>query len=120
MLKKRPESQTNGGGSSYLYNEVPLTIKRGIILNGPAQTAPGSGPPDADRETAVIHIVDDEEDVRTALELQLRKSGHAIRSFSDGASFLAAAAQDPPDVVLLDILMPGLDGLETLYLDEWD
>ncbi|MEE9274551.1 MAG: sigma-54 dependent transcriptional regulator [bacterium] len=62
----------------------------------------------------MIHIVDDEEDVRTALELQLRKSGYAIRSFNDGASFLAAAAQDPPDVVLLDILMPGLDGLETL------
>ncbi len=38
--------------------------------------------------------------------------GYAVRSFTRGRLALAAAAQNPPDVILLDVLMPEMDGFE--------
>jgi putative two-component system response regulator len=59
-----------------------------------------------------ILIVDDESHSRTALERLLRREGFEVHDASDGASALAACAALHPDMVLLDVLMPGLDGFE--------
>jgi PAS domain S-box-containing protein len=59
-----------------------------------------------------ILVVDDNVDAATMLELLLRSLGHETRAVYDGASALKAAAEFHPDVVLLDIGMPDLDGYE--------
>jgi CheY-like chemotaxis protein/nitrogen-specific signal transduction histidine kinase len=59
-----------------------------------------------------ILVVDDNVDAATMLELLLRSLGHETRVVYDGASALKAATEFHPDVVLLDIGMPGLDGYE--------
>jgi len=59
-----------------------------------------------------ILIVDDESSARAALEMLLRREGFEVRDASDGASALAECASFRPDLILLDILMPGLDGFE--------
>ncbi|MGB0033861.1 MAG: HD domain-containing phosphohydrolase [Candidatus Acidiferrales bacterium] len=59
-----------------------------------------------------ILIVDDESSARTALEVLLRREGYEVRDASDGASALAACAEFRPDLILLDILMPGMNGFE--------
>ncbi|MGH9560998.1 MAG: HD domain-containing phosphohydrolase [Terracidiphilus sp.] len=59
-----------------------------------------------------ILIVDDELPARTALALLLRREGYEVCEASDGASALAACASFRPDLVLLDILMPGMSGFE--------
>jgi putative two-component system response regulator len=59
-----------------------------------------------------ILIVDDESTARAALDLLLRREGFDVRTVSDGASALAECAAFRPDLILLDILMPGIDGFE--------
>jgi CheY-like chemotaxis protein len=64
---------------------------------------------------ARVLIVDDTEIVRKALELAVRRMGHAAVSTSDPVEALAMARKDPPDLAVLDFRMPGMDGAE-LYL----
>ncbi len=63
---------------------------------------------------ARVLIVDDTDIVRRALELAVRKMGHAAVSTSDAIEALAIARKAPPDLALLDFRMPGMDGA-TLY-----
>ncbi len=57
-------------------------------------------------------VVDDEASVREALALVLDLSGFEVRTASDGREAIRTLASDWPDAVILDVLMPGLDGLE--------
>ena len=57
-------------------------------------------------------VVDDEPAVRDALARALRLEGYEVELAADGREALAALAERPADAVVLDVLMPGLDGLE--------
>jgi DNA-binding response OmpR family regulator len=63
---------------------------------------------------ANILIVDDDPDIRLLLRLELSAEGHTIAEAGDGQVALAEVAKGPPDLVLLDIMMPVLDGWEVL------
>jgi two-component system response regulator MprA len=58
-----------------------------------------------------ILVVDDEPAVRDALERALRSHGYGVSTAVDGRDGLERVAAEPPDLVVLDILMPRLDGL---------
>ncbi len=57
-------------------------------------------------------VVDDEASVREALALVLDLSGFEVATAADGREAIRTLATDSPDAVILDVLMPGLDGLE--------
>jgi DNA-binding response OmpR family regulator len=59
-----------------------------------------------------ILIADDEPNIVTALEFLLERAGYAVRVARNGDEALAALAADPPDLVLLDIMMPVRSGYE--------
>jgi two-component system response regulator MprA len=59
-----------------------------------------------------VLVVDDEPAVRDALERALRSQGYAVSTAVDGRDGLDRLEAEPPDLVVLDILMPRLDGLE--------
>jgi CheY-like chemotaxis protein len=61
---------------------------------------------------ATILIVDDEPFNRKLLETMLRPEGYATASVASGEEALAAIAVRPPDLILLDVMMPGMDGYE--------
>ena len=61
-----------------------------------------------------ILVVDDEIDISTVLSVTLRRAGFEVRTASDGLEALEAIRLEPPDLVILDVMMPRLDGLETL------
>ncbi len=62
-----------------------------------------------------VLCVDDDPDVRALMALVLREvGGFAVRACASGAEALAALAEEVPDLVLLDVMMPEMDGLETL------
>ena len=59
-----------------------------------------------------VMVVDDNTDAAATLSMLLEISGHQVRTSRDGAQALAALAEFSPDVVFLDIGLPGLDGYE--------
>ncbi len=61
-----------------------------------------------------ILIVDDEKNIRESLKGILQDEGFQVDSAKDGQSAIAMVQEERPDLVLLDIWMPGLDGIETL------
>ena len=60
----------------------------------------------------VVHVVDDDDSVRRSVGFMLKTSGHKVSSYSSGAELLKDAKSLEPGCILLDIRMPGMDGLE--------
>ena len=63
-------------------------------------------------ESKLVHIVDDEDSVRRSLDFLLRAAGYRTARWEDGETFLKAADKAEPACVLLDVRMPGMDGLQ--------
>jgi DNA-binding NtrC family response regulator len=61
-----------------------------------------------------ILIVDDEKIIRDGFSRVLLKEGYSVEAVESGRVALERTAEEPPDIVLLDLKMPGLDGMETL------
>ncbi|HEY9558773.1 MAG TPA: response regulator [Acidimicrobiales bacterium] len=61
-----------------------------------------------------ILVVDDDPDIRLLLRVELGADGHQIAEAADGARALAHLAEAETDLVLLDMMMPGIDGWEVL------
>ena len=63
---------------------------------------------------AKITLVDDDENIVASVSLALESHGHAVKAYYDGAAGLAALENDPPDLAILDVKMPRMDGMEVL------
>ncbi len=63
---------------------------------------------------ARLLVIDDEPDISLGVRLLLERAGHAVRVSGDGLAGLRTFFADPADLVLLDVMMPRLDGWETL------
>ena len=63
---------------------------------------------------ARILVVDDEAEIRRSLRMILEYEGYDVQEASSGPEAIALVEREPPDLVFLDIKMPGMDGLETL------
>lgn len=61
---------------------------------------------------ATIMIVDDEEDIRELVELNLRREGFNVIGSETGEQALKLLRSQPPDLIVLDLMLPGIDGLE--------
>ena len=62
----------------------------------------------------MIFCVEDDASIRDIEVYALRSTGFEARGFADGDSFLNALAQETPELVVLDVMLPGMDGLELL------
>ena len=61
-----------------------------------------------------IALVDDDENILASLKIFFEAEGYTVRSYTDGAAALTALSETPPDVAILDIKMPRMDGVEVL------
>jgi two-component system, OmpR family, phosphate regulon response regulator PhoB len=64
------------------------------------------------RLAARVLVVDDDADIRDLVAFKLGQAGHEVRVVEDGAAALSLAAQWLPDLIVLDIAMPGLSGYD--------
>lgn len=63
-------------------------------------------------DKALVMIADDEEDIKIILSMYLENMGYDIVTAYDGLDALACAKERKPDIILMDIMMPVLDGIE--------
>ncbi|MGY1808817.1 response regulator [Blastococcus sp. SYSU D00669] len=77
-------------------------------------SAPHLDTTDLDRSAARLLVVDDEPAIRELLSLALRYEGWAVSTAASGAEAVAVACDVRPDAVLLDVMLPDLDGFTVL------
>ena len=63
---------------------------------------------------ATIALVDDDENIVESLKVFFEAEGYKVRAYHDGATALAGLSETPPDIAILDIKMPKMDGIEVL------
>lgn len=93
-----------GLGSEFMVR-LPLLADAAVLpLRSLPKAAPGV--------SCEVMVVDDSVDTADSLGLLLAAAGHRVRTAHDGPTALAAIAQAPPDAVVMDIGLPGIDGYE--------
>ena len=97
-------SEGRGLGSEFIIR-FPLDVR----ASTPASASTDDGGPGASRR---VLIVDDNRDAARSLALLLKRYGHIVETADDGPSGLEAARSFAPEVALLDIGLPGMDGHE--------
>ena len=68
----------------------------------------------AERDVKRILIAEDEQPVARIVQVNLGREGYEVDWVPDGVAALAAVAENPPDLVILDVTMPQMDGFEVL------
>lgn len=68
-----------------------------------------------ERKLAMIYCVEDDDNIRELVVYTLESTGLEAKGFAEGRSFLEALAFDTPELVLLDIMLPGEDGMQILH-----
>ncbi len=61
---------------------------------------------------ATVLLAEDDADIRLLVTFKLTQVGYQVRAFGDGLSAIADAREHPPDLAVLDVMMPGMSGLE--------
>jgi DNA-binding response OmpR family regulator len=67
---------------------------------------------DAEAQTRTVLVVDDDRPLRTLCRTSLEEAGFRVLEAADGEQALASVRDEPPDLILLDIMMPGISGWE--------
>jgi two-component system CheB/CheR fusion protein len=102
-------SEGPGKGSEFVVRLPVLAEERKEELQ---RRPPDQGQPVNTSPRRRILVVDDNVDAAGSLAVLLRLEGHEVRVANDGPAALAAALAEPPEMVVLDLGMPGMDGFE--------
>jgi CheY-like chemotaxis protein len=68
----------------------------------------------SDRTKPLVLVADDDPDILTLVTLRLQKSGYGVVTATDGVEALAALGKHGPDLAIVDVRMPNMDGLELI------
>jgi excisionase family DNA binding protein len=100
-LGRVPAFYTPGGHRRYRRSDLDTFLER-------------SGPGGRTKAGPLVLVVDDDDSVRALVRLNLEHEGYTVKEAANGEGGLAAVEDEPPDLVLLDVMMPGVDGWEML------
>lgn len=97
---------TPGGHRRYRRSDLDQFLDRSGPSGGGAVSVSASGP--------LVLIVDDDERLREYVRVNLEAEGYTVREAGSGEEALTALGEHSPDLILLDVMMPQVDGWETL------
>jgi class 3 adenylate cyclase len=103
-----------GESSPQLQASLQRMLKAVASASGESQTSSIRPPRSSNGGTATVLAVDDSADNRELLGRYLAREGHTVLAASSGAEALQILQEEAVDVVLLDLIMPGMDGSEVL------
>src|SRR5688572_4245944 len=97
-------------------NHQPLWAEEGTMAPTLMDETVSSGDTSAELPSAAgsVLVVDDEERARKLVAVALRRAGYEVTLASDGTEALERVGEATPDLILSDVMMPGVDGLELL------
>src|SRR5687768_8977534 len=98
-----PSFKTPGGHRRYRRDDLDQFLDR----SGRTRTATAAGGPR-------VLIVDDDEKLREYVRVNLEAEGYTVREAGSAEDGLEALEEEPPDLILLDVMMPQVDGWEML------
>ncbi len=75
---------------------------------------PGAAVQFGSNDMATIALVDDDENIVASLKMFFEAEGYTVRTYFDGAAALSGLSESPPDMAILDVKMPKMDGMELL------
>jgi excisionase family DNA binding protein len=96
---------TPGGHRRYRRSDLDQFLDR---------SGPPTGPTGSPRAGPIVLIVDDDEHLREYVRVNLEAEGYVVREAASAAEGLAVLGEEPPDLILLDVMMPQVDGWEML------
>jgi excisionase family DNA binding protein len=97
---------TPGGHRRYRRADLDRFLDRSGPTSAAAGVGTGGGP--------LILVVDDDERLREYVRVNLEAEGYVVREAGSGEEALSALGEQSPDLILLDVMMPQVDGWETL------
>ena len=100
------------GVTDYLIKGLPVDALVGAVRQATLQPIESAGA--APSEKFSLLLVDDDPAIRLWLAEALTQRGHRVRAAQDGPTALALAAAEPPHLIVLDMHMPGMNGVEVL------
>jgi excisionase family DNA binding protein len=100
-----PAFYTPGGHRRYRQRDLDAFV---------AGSSAGAGAPARTRPAPIVLIVDDDPRIREFVRVNLEIDGFAVREAGSADEGLAALEAEPPDLILLDVMMPRVDGWEML------
>jgi CheY-like chemotaxis protein len=100
-------TSTLGAGSRF-----ELRLPRGDVLDQPAE--PARPPAIRPANAALVLVIEDDPAAVRLLRTYLEDAGHTVEASADGESGIAAARRLTPDAIVLDVLLPGIDGWEVM------
>ena len=98
-----PAFYTPGGHRRYRQRDLDAFVSGSADSSGPRA-----------RGTPRVLIVDDDPRIREFVRVNLEMDGYVVREAGNAEEGLAALEEQPPDLILLDVMMPGVDGWEML------
>jgi excisionase family DNA binding protein len=105
-LGRVPAFYTPGGHRRYRRSDLDQFLDRSGPAGGTTAYAPSTGP--------LVLIVDDDARVREYVRVNLEAEGYAVREAASAEEGLAVLGEQSPDLILLDVMMPQVDGWEML------
>ncbi|GAB2622265.1 histidine kinase [Paractinoplanes abujensis] len=107
-----PESVTAAGRQAAVSSAVDPYVEEALRWLPGAPETPGTPENPAPGRPATVLVADDNADMRDYLTRLLRSAGHRVQAVGDGQAALEAARVRNPDLIVSDVMMPRLDGLQ--------